>query len=79
MPSFTLPDPYEGWTADQLRDRVRELSGALMERDLMIANMVEQAPCCVFGLDEPLRTKARNLRDAWDDGDSTSPATKEEA
>jgi hypothetical protein len=64
--SFTLPDPYEGWSQAQLRERVRELSSAVMEWQLIAANM-GAAIGALDQLTEPSREKVKRIMDAYSD------------
>lgn len=67
MTSFTLPDPYDGWSASKLKRRCRELGCALMDKDMIILSMLVRIPGGVDALPESCRDEVRSIRDAYDD------------
>lgn len=66
MATFTLPDPYEGWSVERLKDRCRELGGALMEWELIAANM-GSVPAALDQLTTQSREKVENMMRAYSD------------
>jgi hypothetical protein len=67
MTTFTLPDPYEGWSSEQLKQRCRELCRASMHRDMVILSMLDKIPGGVDAIPEQFRDEVRRLRDAYED------------
>jgi hypothetical protein len=66
MPAFTLPDPYDGWSEDQLKDRIRKLSAAVMEWELIAANM-GTVPGALAQLCPVSRQKVERIMEAYSD------------
>lgn len=66
MPTFTLPDPYEGWSVERLKARLRILSGAVMEWQFIAANMAE-APGALDQLHDESRQKVERIVRAYSD------------
>lgn len=67
MPTFTLPDPYDGWSKDKLKERIRELARAMTRDQLAIAMMVEYAPAVLDRLPAQYRERAKLLNAAYRD------------
>lgn len=67
MGTFTLPDPYEGWTREQLRQHCRKLSMALNKWQLIAANMTTQIPGGVEALPDYCRDDVKRICDAYSD------------
>jgi hypothetical protein len=65
MPSFTLPDPYEGWSESQLKQRCRDLCMAV-DRYQHIA-MALLDPGGFDALPAEWRDELTRLRAAYDD------------
>lgn len=66
MPTFTLPDPYEGWSEAQLKERVRHLSAVVMQWELIAANM-GTAPGALDKLTAAGREKVEKIMKAYSD------------
>jgi hypothetical protein len=66
MATITLPDPYEGWSEDQLKDRLRALGSAVMNWELIAANM-GAVPEALAMLDPASRQKVKRIMDAYTD------------
>lgn len=66
METFTLPDPYEGWTEEQLKKRIRTLASAVMEWELIAANM-GVAPGALSQLCPVSRQKVERVMEAYSD------------
>ena len=66
MAEFTLPDPYEGWTAERLKQQCRKLSAALMEYELIAANMAT-VPGALDQLQPSARQKVERVMEAYSD------------
>lgn len=61
-----IPDPYEGWSRDQLKDRIRRLAATVMELELIAANMGE-VPEALAMLTPESRARVTRIMDAYSD------------
>lgn len=66
MPSFTLPDPYEGWSVKQLKQRCRDLCRAVDTYQHMAMAMSE-VPGSLDKLDPEDRKTVERLVEAYKD------------
>jgi len=66
MHTVIVPDPYEGWSEDRLRDRIKELSSALMSWQLIAANM-GTIPAALDMLTTENRQKVIRMMEAYTD------------
>lgn len=66
MATLRLPDPYEGWSGDQLKARLRKISGSLMEWQLIAANLAV-APGALDNLHSGAREKVEAIMEAYSD------------
>lgn len=63
MPTFTLPDPYEGWSQERLKERCHELGMALNKWQMIAINAAGGMDC----LTEESKADIRRLQEAYSD------------
>ena len=73
MTTFRIPDPYGGWSEMQLRERIRELSLALTDWQLIAANM-GTVPAALDQLTDAGRKRVENIMEAYSDEPITNPS-----
>lgn len=65
--SFTLPDPYKGWSVERLKRRCRKLVSVSMRKDMIILSMAGRAPQTVLALSPEIRDEVQRLQAAYAD------------
>ena len=63
--TFTLPDPYEGWTTEQLKDHCRKLCRKISHDEMIILALSEGTS--VERLPPSDRIFIQKLREAYSD------------
>lgn len=74
--TFCLPDPYKGWSEERLKERIRALGAAVMDWELIAANM-GAVPEALAILDPTSRERVKRIMDAYSDGVEQSPSATE--
>lgn len=64
MPTFTLPDPYEGWPEDRLKERIHDLAAALHKWQMIAINAAAGG---MDALTEQSQADVRRLQEAYSD------------
>lgn len=66
MSAFRLPDPYEGMTAEQLKNRCKKLARAYSEWQMIAVNLAA-TPGALERLHPEHRTRVQLLMDTYSD------------